>query len=109
MITMLHNYFRSSTSFRVRIAMGLKGVSYMQSFRHLRKGEQRAPDYVAINPQKLVPTLVLDDGEVLTQSMAIMEYLEEIHPNPPLLPSDPVGRCDNGNACRPNGFATKSP
>ena len=88
----LIGYFRSSAAFRVRIALNLKGIAVEHAFRHLRKGEQRAPDYVAINPQKLVPALVLDSGEVLTQSMAILEYLEETHPEPPLLPKDPVGR-----------------
>ena len=88
----LIGYFRSSAAFRVRIALNLKGIKVDHSFRHLRKGEHRAPDYVAINPQKLVPALMLDSGEVLTQSMAILEYLEETQPNPPLLPKDPVGR-----------------
>jgi maleylpyruvate isomerase len=88
----LIGYFRSSAAFRVRIALNLKGIAVDQAFRHLRKGEQRAPDYAAINPQKLVPALVLDSGEVLTQSMAILEYLEETHPEPPLLPKDPIGR-----------------
>ena len=88
----LIGYFRSSAAFRVRIALNLKGITVEHAARHLRKGEQAAPDYVALNPQKLVPTLVLDSGEVLTQSMAILEYLEETHPNPPLLPKDPVGR-----------------
>src|SRR6476646_2517656 len=88
----LIGYFRSSAAFRVRIALNLKGIAVEHAFRHLRKGEQRAPDYVAINPQKLVPALVLDSGEVLTQSMAILEYLEETHPNPPILPKDPRGR-----------------
>jgi maleylpyruvate isomerase len=88
----LYSYFRSSAAYRVRIALNLKGIKADHSFRHLRKGEHRAPDYVAINPQKLVPALMLDSGEVLTQSMAILEYLEETHPEPPLLPKDPVGR-----------------
>src|SRR5436190_20549282 len=88
----LIGYFRSSAAFRVRIALHLKGIAVEHAFRHLRKGEQRAADYVAINPQKLVPALVLDSGEVLSQSLAILEYLEETHPNPPLLPKDPVGR-----------------
>src|SRR5947207_6318270 len=88
----LIGYFRSSAAFRVRIALNLKGIKVDHAFRHLRKGEHRAPDYVAINPQKLVPALVLGSGEVLTQSMAILEYLEETHPQPPLLPADPVGR-----------------
>ncbi|TAJ37375.1 MAG: maleylacetoacetate isomerase [Reyranella sp.] len=88
----LIGYFRSSAAYRVRIALNLKGIAVEHASRHLRKGEQRAPDYAAINPQKLVPALVLDSGEVLTQSLAILEYLEETHPQPPLLPGDPVGR-----------------
>ena len=88
----LIGYFRSSAAFRVRIGLNLKGITVEHASRHLRKGEQAAPDYVALNPQKLVPTLVLDSGEVLTQSLAILEYLEETHPEPPLLPQDPVGR-----------------
>jgi maleylpyruvate isomerase len=88
----LYGYFRSSAAFRVRIALNLKGVSVEHAYRHLRRGEQRAPDYVALNPQGLVPTLVLDDGTVLTQSLAIVEWLDETHPEPPLLPSDAIGR-----------------
>ncbi|MBX9945024.1 MAG: maleylacetoacetate isomerase [Reyranella sp.] len=88
----LIGYFRSSAAYRVRIALNLKGIAVEHASRHLRKGEHRAPDYVALNPQKLVPALVLDSGEVLTQSLAILEYLEETHPEPPLLPRDPVGR-----------------
>jgi maleylacetoacetate isomerase len=88
----LIGYFRSSAAFRVRIALNLKGIVVDHAFRHLRKGEQGAPDYVAINPQKLVPALILDSGQVLTQSLAILEYLEETHPAPPLLPKDPVDR-----------------
>jgi maleylacetoacetate isomerase len=88
----LIGYFRSSAAFRVRIALHLKGIAVEHAARHLRKGEQCAPDYAVLNPQMLVPTLVLDSGEVLTQSMAILEYLEETHPTPPLLPKDPVGR-----------------
>lgn len=88
----LIGYFRSSAAFRVRIALHYKGIKVEHASRHLRKGEQAAPDYVALNPQKLVPALVLDSGEVLTQSLAILEYLEETHPEPPLLPRDPVGR-----------------
>jgi maleylacetoacetate isomerase len=88
----LIGYFRSSAAFRVRIALNLKGITVEHASRHLRKGEQSSPDYVAINPQKLVPAMILDTGEVLTQSMAILEYLEETHPAPPLLPSDPIGR-----------------
>ena len=88
----LIGYFRSSAAFRVRIALNLKGIEVEHATRHLRRGEHQAADYAALNPQKLVPALVLDDGEVLTQSLAILEYLEETHPAPPLLPRDPVGR-----------------
>lgn len=88
----LIGYFRSSAAFRVRIALNLKGIEVEHASRHLRKGEQASPDYVALNPQKLVPALVLDDGTVLTQSLAILEYLEETHPEPAILPRDAVGR-----------------
>lgn len=86
----LHGYFRSTASWRVRIALGLKGVEAVQVAHHLRKGEQRAPAYLALNPQGLLPSLVTDDGAVLTQSLAIIEYLDEIAPEPALLPADPV-------------------
>jgi maleylpyruvate isomerase len=88
----LIGYFRSSASFRVRIGLNLKGLTVEHGFCHLRRGEQSAPDYVALNPQKLVPALVLDSGEVLTQSLAILEYLDEAHPEPQLLPRDPLDR-----------------
>jgi maleylpyruvate isomerase len=88
----LHGYFRSSASWRVRIALNLKGVAASYVSHHLRKGEQRAPEYLALNPQGLVPILELDDGSVLTQSLAIIEWLDETHPTPPLLPADPVQR-----------------
>jgi maleylpyruvate isomerase len=88
----LHGYFRSSAAYRVRIALNLKGVSTDHLPHHLRKGEQCAPAYLAINPQGLVPTLEGDDGAVLTQSLAIIEWLDETHPNPPLLPKDPQRR-----------------
>ncbi len=88
----LHGYFRSATSYRVRIALNLKGLSVEHLPHHLRKGEQRAPDYLRLNPQGLVPTLEDDSGAVLTQSLAIIEWLEETHPRPPLLPQDPVRR-----------------
>jgi maleylpyruvate isomerase len=81
----LHGYFRSSAAYRVRIALNLKGLKAEQRFVHLRRGEQRAPGYVAINPQALVPTLEVGEQR-LTQSLAIIEYLEERHPLPPLLP-----------------------
>lgn len=88
----LHGFFRSSASYRVRIGLALKGLSYDQSFYVLRKGEQRSPAYLKLNPQGLVPALELDDGHVLTQSLAMLEYLDETHPQPPLLPKDPVER-----------------
>jgi len=87
----LHSYFRSSAAFRVRIALNLKGVPYDMAFVHIAKGEHRQPAYGALNPQALVPTLDVD-GNLLTQSLAIMEYLDETHPQPPLLPSDPLAR-----------------
>ncbi|MBY0338428.1 MAG: maleylacetoacetate isomerase [Acetobacteraceae bacterium] len=88
----LIGYWRSTAAWRVRIGLNLKGVAVEHAFRHLRHGEQRAEDYVALNPQGLVPALVLDDGAVLTQSLAILEWLEETRPEPPLLPRDPVAR-----------------
>lgn len=88
----LHGYFRSTASWRVRIALGLKGLVAEQAAHHLRRGEQRAPDYLALNPQGLTPAFVTDDGAVLTQSLAICEYLDEVHPEPALLPTDPVER-----------------
>lgn len=91
MKAILHNYFRSSTSYRVRIALAMKGVDYDYVAHHLRHGEQRAAEYLAVNPQGLVPTLVWTDGTVLTQSLAIMEFLDETVPEPPLLPADTRG------------------
>src|SRR5437870_7362971 len=81
----LHGYFRSSASYRVRIALDIKGLSAEHLPHHLRKGEQREPSYLAINPQGLVPTLQ-DNDVTITQSLAIIEWLEETHPQPPLLP-----------------------
>ncbi|KIU46920.1 MULTISPECIES: maleylacetoacetate isomerase [Bradyrhizobium] len=88
----LHGYFRSSASYRVRIALNLKGLTPEHLPHHLRKGEQCAPAYLAINPQGLVPTLESDAGAILTQSLAIIEWLDETNPNPPLLPQDPLRR-----------------
>ena len=87
----LHGYFRSSASYRVRIALNLKGLGAEHLAHHLRKGEQRDPAYLALNPQGLVPTLQ-NDAAVLTQSLAIIEWLDETHPEPPLLPQDPLRR-----------------
>ena len=83
----LFDYFRSSAAYRLRIALNLKGLEAERRFVHLRKGEQRAAGYLEVNPQGLVPTLVID-GEAFTQSLAIIEYLDELHPEPPLLPRD---------------------
>jgi maleylpyruvate isomerase len=88
----LHGYFRSSASYRVRIALNLKGLGADHLSHHLRKGEQRDPAYLAINPQGLVPALQDDAGGVLIQSLAIIEWLEETHPQPALLPKDPLRR-----------------
>ncbi len=88
----LHGYFRSSAAYRVRIALNLKGLNAEHLSHHLRKGEQRDPAYLALNPQGLVPTLQDERGAVLTQSLAIIEWLEETHPEPPLLPKDPLRR-----------------
>jgi maleylacetoacetate isomerase len=89
----LYDYFRSSAAYRVRIALNLKDVKLSErTFVHLRMGSQRAQDYLALNPQGLVPALELDDGRVLTQSLAIIEYLDETHREPPLLPADAAGR-----------------
>lgn len=88
----LFNYFRSSASFRVRIALELKGLSYDYVPVHLVKGEHRQDAYGAVSPSRLVPTLETDAGEHLGQSMAIIEYLDETHPEPPLLPRDPLAR-----------------
>jgi maleylacetoacetate isomerase len=89
-----YTYFRSSAAYRLRIALNLKGIAAEPIAVHLTKdgGKQHAPEYRAINPQRRVPSLVLDNGEILIQSPAIIEYLDEIQPNPPFLPSDPVER-----------------
>lgn len=90
----LYTYFRSSAAWRVRIALALKGITTETEFVHLQKegGQQHKAAYRAVNPLGVLPALRLDDGAVLTQSIAIMEYLEETHPEPPLLPDDPVER-----------------
>ncbi len=87
----LHGYFRSSAAFRVRIALNLKALDYTPVAHHLVKGEQHDPAYLKLNPQGLVPVLE-DGGHVLTQSLAIIEYLEEVYPEPPLLPAGAADR-----------------
>ena len=90
----LYSYFRSSAAYRVRIALNLKGVTHQLVPVHLLKdgGQHRSPGFRAINPQMRVPALELSTGDVLTQSLAIIEYLDEIYPDPPLLPADAVAR-----------------
>lgn len=90
----LYTYFRSSAAYRVRIVLNLKGLPYEMASIHLTKdgGRQRTPEFRAVNPQMRVPALALPNGEVLTQSLAIIEYLDEIHPEPPLLPADALER-----------------
>ena len=92
MMFRLHNFFRSSTSTRVRAALNLKGLPYEYVPYALRLGETRTPEYLAINPSGLVPALEREDGVVMTQSLAIIEWLDETHPTPPLLPADADGR-----------------
>jgi maleylpyruvate isomerase len=87
----LYGYYRSSAAYRVRIALNLKGLDYDQEGVHLRNKDHHAPGYLGLNPQALVPTLV-DGDAVLTQSLAILEYLDETHPEPALLPKDVSGR-----------------
>ena len=88
----LYTYFRSSAALRVRIALNLKGLEYEPVFVHLAKGEHRAGAYPQVNPQALLPTLELDDGTRLNQSLAIIEYLDERHPQPPLVPKEALAR-----------------
>ena len=90
----LSTYFRSSAAWRVRIALGLKGLAWTPEFVHLTRegGEQHSASYRAKNPTKLIPTLETDSGAPIAQSLAIIEYLDETHPAPPLLPADPLAR-----------------
>jgi len=90
----LYSYFRSSAAYRVRVALNLKGLAYETVPVHLVKegGHNRRPEFRAINPQMRVPALVAPTGDVLIQSLAIIEYLDETHPEPPLLPKDPIAR-----------------
>jgi maleylacetoacetate isomerase len=87
----LYSFFRSSAAFRVRIALNLKKLDYETVAIHLRRNDQSKPDYRGVNPQGLVPTLI-DGDRTLIQSLAIIEYLDEVHPEPPLLPKDPADR-----------------
>jgi maleylacetoacetate isomerase len=87
----LYGYFRSSAAFRVRIALNLKKLDYDNVFIHLRRGDQAEPGFLGVNPQGLVPALEID-GQSLIQSLPIIKYLDETHPEPPLLPRDPAGR-----------------
>ena len=106
----LHGFFRSSASWRVRIALALKGLSYSQHTYKLRAQEQRSASYLAMNPQGLVPTLEMD-GAVLTQSLAIIEYLDETHPAPPLIGTpNIVSTADCRGSCRltPRFVATQT-
>ena len=90
----LYTYFRSSAAYRARIALALKGVPYEPAFVHLAKdgGHHKRPEYKAVNPQMRLPALVLSGGETLIQSMAIIEYLDEVYPDPPLLPAGDIER-----------------
>ncbi len=88
----LYSYFRSSASYRVRIALALKGLSYQTIAIHLVKGEHKEKPFISVNPQTRVPALKTDNDEVLIQSLAIIDWLDETHPQPPLLPTDPLLR-----------------
>ena len=90
----LYSFFRSSAAYRVRIALNLKGIDFETAPVHLVKdgGHNKSAEFRAVNPQMRVPVLVTSDGEVLIQSLAIIEYLEETRPQPPLLPKDPIAR-----------------
>jgi maleylacetoacetate isomerase len=88
----LYSYFRSSASYRVRIALALKGLSYQTIAIHLVKGEHKQAPFISVNPQTRVPALKTDEGDVLIQSLAIIDWLDETHPQPPLMPTDPLLR-----------------
>jgi maleylacetoacetate isomerase len=88
----LYSYFRSSASYRVRIALALKGLSYQTIAIHLVKEEHKQAPFLSVNPQTRVPALATDEGDVLIQSLAIIDWLDETHPQPPLLPAEPLVR-----------------
>jgi maleylacetoacetate isomerase len=92
MALVLHSYWRATAPYRVRIALNLKGLPFDYAAVNLLSGDQHAEDYRRLNRQELTPALEIDDGRVLTQSLAILEWLEEVHPDPPLLPADPFDR-----------------
>jgi maleylacetoacetate isomerase len=96
----LYGYPLSSAAYRVRVALALKGVKVSTVNKQLRRGEHRQKDYLKINPQGFVPALALEDGTVLTQSLAIIEWLEESYPLPPLLPADPNARARVRSLCQ---------
>ena len=98
-MNIFHGYFRSSSAYRCRIAFNLKGVDYEFRQVHLKHGAHRSAEYRALNPQALVPALETEGGDTLIQSLAIIEWLDETHPAPPLLSDDPVTRA------RERGFA----
>ena len=87
----MYGYFRSSAAFRLRIAMNFKGLSYDYNLVNLQSGDHLSDDFKRINPQGRVPAIDIE-GNILTQSLAIIEYLDEVYPAPPLLPSDPLGK-----------------
>ena len=107
----LYGYFRSSAAYRVRIALNLKGLGIEQISVHLQKegGLNRKPEYHAINPQMRVPALKLDSGELIVQSLAIIEYLDEIHPQPPLLPRASNSRLPIRKRSRCSGATSSGP
>ena len=88
----LYTYYRSSASYRVRIALNLKGISYTSTPVNLLEAQQKGSEYLANNPQGLIPALELDNGNVISQSTAILEWLEDTYPGSPLLPEDPLAR-----------------
>jgi len=90
----LYDYFRSTASYRVRIVLNLKGIDYQSQVVNLLQGEENSDAYLKFNPQGLVPSLELENKQIITQSLAICEYLEEVYPEPALLPEDPVSRAE---------------
>jgi maleylacetoacetate isomerase len=103
----LYGHFSSAASWRVRIALNLKGLPYRYVPIHLGRGEHHAASYLAMNPQGLLPALKLSDGVVLTQSLAIIEWLEDTHPSPPLLPG-PARPCSRLCTGARGGYASAS-